>query len=200
VVIFLGDYVDRGPESRETLNIVGAVSRQSGLEVRMLRGNHEEALCLFLDDAQYGPAWANHGGLTTLSSYGVELPASGDAAAWEACRLSFNEALPDVHRRLLEQMETTAVYGDYLFVHAGVRPGVPLHEQVDEDLLWIRDAFLNAVAPCEKVVVHGHTPTMEPFVGRWRIGLDTGAYATGVLTSVRLLNEDQHILRAQLDR
>ena len=200
VVVFLGDYVDRGPESKATLSLVDTVSQQSGLEVRLLRGNHEEALCLFLEDSKFGPAWATHGGLMTLASYGVDLPSGADEIAWEACRLAFSAALPQDHRRLLARMESKAQYGDYLFVHAGVRPGVPIADQVDEDLLWIRDAFLNAEAPCEKVVVHGHTPSMDPFVGRWRIGLDTGAYATGVLSAIRLLDEGQHILRAQIDR
>src|SRR5581483_9520913 len=103
---------------------------------------------------------------------------------WERARQAFAERVPPAHLSFLDRLEPMAVYGDYAFVHAGVRPGVALNEQDEHDLLWIRDEFLNETRPSEKVIVHGHTPAEAPYLDHRRIGVDTGAYATGVLTAV----------------
>jgi serine/threonine protein phosphatase 1 len=198
VLIFLGDYVDRGASSKGVIDRVIALKAGSEFEVRALKGNHEEALLAFLEDADFGLVWCAQGGARTLSSYGVTAPAPDmDARDWRGTREAFAAALPLAHWGFLAGLELTAVYGDYLFVHAGVRPGVALSEQSEHDLLWIRREFLNADRPSEKIVVHGHTPTQDAFLGEHRIGIDTGAYATGVLTAVRLYDADRRLIQSR---
>jgi serine/threonine protein phosphatase 1 len=164
-----------------------ALGAEGDFDVKALKGNHEEALLTFLEDATFGPAWCEHGGAQTLSSYGVQppIPRAGEAD-WETVRLALVEALPAAHRRFFEDLELFAVHGDYVFVHAGLRPGVPLDRQTPRDLMWIRQPFLDSAGPFDKIVVHGHTAANAAFFGSQRIGIDTGAYATGVLTAVRL--------------
>ena len=198
VIIFVGDYVDRGPDSRGVVDSILALARDPGLEVRALKGNHEEQLLLFMSDPNAGPAWAAFGGAETLSSYGAPRPAARtDVAAWEEVRQAFCERLPADHRAFFESLELAVICGDYIFVHAGVRPGIPLNQQSERDLLWIRDDFLSALEPFEKVVVHGHTPEAEPHDGRNRIGIDTGAYATATLTAVRLYGDQRLFLQTR---
>jgi serine/threonine protein phosphatase 1 len=196
-LVFVGDYVDRGPDSKGVIDEVIKLRREGRFEVRALMGNHEETLLAFLTNPAVGPAWADFGGLNTLESYKVAPPSlRSDAAAWASASEALARALPADHLAFLRGLELTASYGDYLFVHAGVRPGVPLSAQREHDLLWIREEFLNAKAPCAQVVVHGHTPEAEPFLGRYRVGIDTGAYATGVLTAVRLFGVERRLLQA----
>jgi serine/threonine protein phosphatase 1 len=197
VLIFVGDYVDRGASSKGVIDRVIALEREGAFELRALKGNHEEALLAFLDDANFGPTWCENGGAQTLSSYGVTPPKLRIAAdEWGKARDAFAQALPPEHLDLLVRLELTAVYGDYVFVHAGLRPGVPLNAQRERDLLWIRNDFLNAPGPFDKIVVHGHTPAEEAFMGAHRIGIDTGAYATGVLTAVRLRDGDRRFIQS----
>ena len=196
-LVFLGDYVDRGPESRSVLDQVIALADCGLFEIRALKGNHEDALFSFLESAGFGATWEDFGGRETLMSYGVTPPRIGaPIEEWEQTRAAFDAALPREHRAFLSGLEMMAVYGDYAFVHAGVRPGVSLEKQSERDLLWIRDDFLRAKGPFDKVIVHGHTPEPEPYLGRFRIGIDTGAYATGALTAVRLSGTEQTILQA----
>jgi len=198
-LVFLGDYVDRGDDSKAVVDQLIALKAAGRFEVRALKGNHERVLLDFLEDAAVGPAWEDFGGRQTLISYGVSaLGARISAQAWEDVRLAFREALPKDHFAFLESLELTAEFGDYVFVHAGLRPGVALAEQREHDLLWIRDTFLQGQGFFDKVVVHGHTPSPEPYIGDFRIGIDTGAYATGVLTAVRLIDADQTILAASI--
>jgi serine/threonine protein phosphatase 1 len=194
-LVFLGDYVDRGPDSKSVIDQLIALTASDRFEVRALKGNHEETLLAFLKEAGLGPTWEDFGGKQTLLSYGVASPSlRSQAVEWEKTRQAFDEALPRNHLAFLDNLELMAVYGDYAFVHAGVRPGVAVTAQREHDLLWIRDEFLQAKGPFGKVIVHGHTPSIEPFVGPFRIGIDTGAYATGVLTAVRLRDAEQTIL------
>lgn len=197
-LVFLGDLVDRGPASAGVIDRVVELSRDPAWDVTVLKGNHEEALLLFLEDPGFGPTWAEHGGAATLAAYGVRPPAARtDAAGWIAARDAFAAALPAEHLDLLRGLRLWAEHGDYLFVHAGVRPGVPLERQDPRDLLWIRGEFLGADRACERVVVHGHTPAEAAWLGRWRIGLDTGAYATGRLTAVRLDGTEQTLIEVR---
>lgn len=201
MLVFLGDYVDRGPESAGVINRILRLKSKPAFEVRTLKGNHEEALLQFLGDPNFGQTWADHGGLATLSSYGVQPPIGRlEPDAWERAREAFDATLPAPHRQFYEGLELTVAVGDYLFVHAGVRPGVPLEEQSERDLLWIRSEFLQAPGPFGKVVVHGHTPMEEPQIMPHRLGIDTGAYATGVLTAVRLNGSDATVLQARIGR
>ncbi|MCR5876529.1 serine/threonine protein phosphatase [Phenylobacterium sp. J426] len=183
-VVFLGDYVDRGPDSRGVIDSLLAFRRVAGCEVRFLRGNHDDTVLNFLADPAAGPTWIDYGGGATLESYGAPLPsARGDEAGWAATRAAFAELLPGEHRAFFEELEYCAEYGDYFFAHAGARPGVPLEDQSAQDLMWIRDSFLRAKFVWPKTIVHGHTPEEKAVVSHRRIGLDTGAYATGRLTA-----------------
>jgi serine/threonine protein phosphatase 1 len=199
VLIFVGDYVDRGVSSKGVVERLIALQRSEAFELRALKGNHEEALLAFLQDPNFGPTWCEHGGTQTLVSYGVNPPALRmDADEWAKTRDAFAAALPNEHFRFLDGLELTAVYGDYVFVHAGLRPGVSLDAQREHDLLWIRDEFLSARLPFEKTVVHGHTPAEEAFMGPHRIGIDTGAYATGILTAVRLEDAARRFIQSSV--
>lgn len=198
LIVFLGDYIDRGAESSGVIEQILSLRRQARFEVRCLKGNHEQALLQFLDDPGFGPAWVGHGGGPTLMSYGIAPPQMrSDEEGWAATRLAFRAALPPKHLDFFESLELSLVVGDYLFVHAGVRPGVPLAHQSEQDLLWIRGEFLNDVNGFEKMIVHGHTPVDRPYVGRSRIAVDTGAYATGLLSAARLIDRDRDFLEAR---
>jgi serine/threonine protein phosphatase 1 len=198
VVVFLGDYVDRGPGSRGVIETVMRLKATPEIELRALKGNHEQAMLAFLDDPEYGPAWLQNGGAATLASYGVGAPQTRiQPEEWQQAREKFAEAIPPDHLQFLRDLELRAEYGDYVFVHAGLRPGVPIERQTEQDMLWIRYEFLQEKRPFEKVVVHGHTPEPEPFFGEVRLGLDTGAYATGVLTAARLHGTQQSMIQAR---
>lgn len=202
LLILLGDYVDRGPASAQVVERILKLTDEPAFEVRALKGNHEEALLQFRDEPGFGQTWVEHGGAATLASYGVQPPVTRtDPDAWETARVAFRDALPASHKAFYEGLEIMITVGDYAFVHAGVRPGVPLDRQVERDLLWIRAEFLQSTAKFEKIIVHGHTPMEEPQViaGR-RIGIDTGAYATGLLTAVRLDDSGHQILQGRAVR
>jgi len=180
VEVFLGDYVDRGPDSARTLDLLIARSLQH--ETVFLKGNHEAFLLEVLRDPAKLEEWRQFGGLETLMSYGIQPSINPDAE--ERIRLikELNEVMPPDHLRFLRSLRPSFVCGDFLFVHAGVRFGIPLAEQREADLLWIRNEFLDADEKFEKFIVHGHTPVREPDLRRNRINIDTGAYATGNLT------------------
>ena len=198
LLVFLGDYVDRGPDSRGVIDAVLALEAAGDFEVIALKGNHEDALLRFLRDPGFGPNWLMNWGETTLRSYGVRLPTPGDEAVETArVQAELAAALPAAHRAFLGRLATSVSVGDYHFVHAGVRPGVPLAVQAEQDLLWIRHEFLESEADFGKVVVHGHTPSNRPELKANRIGIDTGVYYSGVLTAVRLEGTDQRIIQAK---
>jgi serine/threonine protein phosphatase 1 len=136
-----------------------------------------------LVDPTIGDAWRNFGGIETLESYGVT-HASGKN--WSQTRSEFAAALPRAHLEFFKNLKLHVSIGDYLFVHAGLKPRVPLDEQSETDLLWIREEFLDSAVNFGRVVVHGHTPTDVPVVRANRIGIDTGAYMTNNLTAVIL--------------
>jgi serine/threonine protein phosphatase 1 len=187
VLIGLGDYVDRGPQTRELVDKLVTLRAHGKIESHFLLGNHEQIMLAFLSDPKAGPAWCEFGGRETLMSYGVTPPEDPmDAAAWEQASQAFNAALPETHRAFFNSLSLSHEVGDYVFVHAGFRPGVPLEAQTEEDMLWIRRPFLNDRRPFSKVVVHGHSPTLMAHIDDRRIGLDTRAYATHVLSALRL--------------
>lgn len=196
-VVFLGDYVDRGPDSARVLEALCRLKTSAPFDLCLLKGNHEEALLRFLDSPGDGAAWIAYGGAAALAAYGVHPPAPDDSrAAYELARDQLLARMPASHLRLLQTLDLMAVIGGYAFVHAGVAPGEPLRRQAERDLLWIRREFLEASGPFERVVVHGHTwaddrPTVTPV----RIGLDTGAYETGVLSALRIEDEGLRLLQ-----
>jgi serine/threonine protein phosphatase 1 len=199
LVVFLGDYVDRGPDSRAVIDLILGLIDEDAFEVVALKGNHEDALVRFLAEPTYAPAWIANWGQATLRAYGIALPSGFDVAACEAAQAQFVQALPDSHRAFLDRLELSRTVGDYLFVHAGVRPGVALAEQDPRDLIWIRYDFLESDADFDKVVVHGHTPADRPERKANRINVDTGVYFSGVLTAVRLQGESVDFLHAGAD-
>lgn len=198
LLVFVGDYVDRGPDSRGVIDAILALEAGDEFEVAALKGNHEDALLRFLANAGFGPNWLTNWGEATLRSYGVRPPApGGEAAETPRVQAELLAALPPAHRAFLGRLATSLSVGDYLFVHAGVRPGVDLAAQAEQDLIWIRYEFLESDADFGKVVVHGHTPTDRPELKANRIGIDTGVYYSGVLTAVRLEGTGQRIIQAR---
>lgn len=195
-IVFLGDYVDRGDDSAGVISYLAQNPRLRRFSRTYLKGNHEATLLDFLDDSAIGPQWARFGGLDTLASYKVRPPEAATPEAWERVRSDFAAALPASHKAFLTSLELSAERGCYLFVHAGVNPDRPLWDQDPDDLMWIRDAFLTDDRALERVIVHGHTPHDRPFMDRRRIGVDTGAYASGLLSAVRLDGEAVAFLSA----
>ncbi len=196
ILVFLGDYVDRGFQSKAVLDLL-LTDRLSGFETYFLKGNHEAAMLQFLQDPSIGPRWAEYGGVETLVSYNVQPPRTRtNLEEWELASEQLNAAMSDGHKHFLHNLDLSVRIGDYLFVHAGVRPGVALDQQTERDLLWIREDFLQDRRQCEAVIVHGHTPTSAPFRDSRRIGIDTGAYLSGRLTAVRLEGDTVEFLTA----
>jgi serine/threonine protein phosphatase 1 len=183
-IVFIGDYIDRGVQSRDVIDQVLAIS-PSAFDVFCLRGNHESELLTFLEHPETGARWMNLGGRETLYSYGVKAPGPAPSDMQRAAR-DLCAAMPEAHLNFLRSLKLYVQLGDYLFVHAGLRPGRPLSRQSEIDLLEIRDPFLNSKQRWPFVVVHGHCPVPKAAVERGRISLDTGAYATGKLSAVRL--------------
>lgn len=195
VLVYLGDYVDRGGQSSAVIDHLLA-SPPDGFERIFLTGNHEEFVLRFLESPADGSVWLNNGGRETLLSYGVALPAgmpSPDDIG--RVREDLVTRLPRSHLAFLRSLALTHVEGDYLFVHAGIRPGVKLTDQRPDDLLWIRGAFLDSTVDHGHIVVHGHTVSDEPDVRHNRIGIDTGAYATGRLTALILSGAERQFVQ-----
>ncbi len=191
-LVFVGDYVDRGPDSRGVIERLLSLPRQ--FEPHFLRGNHDQAVLDFLKDPEFYRTWKGFGGQETLLSYGVRPPKFDDIKSIGEAHAQFLAAFPEAHLRFLEALELSREIGDYFVVHAGVRPGVALGAQNSEDLLWIRDNFLFSDNDFGKIIVHGHTPVEAPIRRRNRIGIDTGAYATGRLTALILEGSDWRFL------
>ncbi len=192
VEIFLGDYIDRGPQSRQVLDRL--IARSQVHEVVCLKGNHETYIASILSDPAVLSEWRLYGGFETLLSYGVVPSLNLDADEQAKLSEAFGHALPESHRQFLDRLRTSFTCGDFFFAHAGVRPGVPLAEQREQDLLWIREDFLLCNEDFGKVIVHGHTPVREPDIRPNRINIDTGAYATGQLTCLILEKDEIHLI------
>jgi len=191
VIVYLGDFVDRGYQSREVLDhLLGP--GPAGFERVFLQGNHEEFLLRFLNDSSIARSWFSNGGLETMMSYGVQVSMS--ASDTSRVQADFKSALPDAHRAFLEALPSMHQEGDYVFVHAGIRPGVALDAQDPEDLRWIRSDFLEDTRDHGAVIVHGHTVVENPVNRPNRICVDTGAYATSELTCVVLHGYEREFL------
>ena len=193
VVVYLGDYIDRGQDSFGVIDTL-VNAPLPGFESVHLRGNHEDFLLSFVETGEQGENWFFNGGITTMKSYGVT--AKGAAGRNTAIlRENLIDAMPANHLSFFKGLTLTHTEGDYLFVHAGIRPGVPLSHQKPEDLMWIRTPFLHAEGGFGHVVVHGHTPDFEPVVRENRIGVDTLAYRSGCLTCLVLEGEHRRFLQ-----
>jgi serine/threonine protein phosphatase 1 len=179
VEVYLGDYVDRGPCSPEVIELLIERQRQQPSMI-CLKGNHEQMLLEALDDATAFHRWLVSGGETTLASFrgrSITSPIN-----LETLRQEFKQILPEAHLAFLSSLPAIHARAGFLFVHAGIRPGVPIDDQPEADLLWIREPFLSSHADFGAIVVHGHTRAPEPVFRANRIGLDTGAYFSNVLT------------------
>jgi serine/threonine protein phosphatase 1 len=187
VEIFVGDYVDRGPDSRQVIERL--IARQRSHPVICLKGNHESFLAQFTNNPAILDDWQRVGGLETLMSYGLAPSINADAATQTALAAALEQAMPQSHRQFLGELKSSFTCGDFYFVHAGVRPGVPLSDQREQDLLWIRNEFLHCEDDFGKIVVHGHTPVPHIDIRPNRINIDTGAYATGKLSCLVLQDE-----------
>jgi serine/threonine protein phosphatase 1 len=188
LLVFLGDYVDRGLNSRDVLS--GLAQPAFSDRAVFLRGNHEAMMLEFLADPGTGPRWIANGGLETLHSYGVDVVGIRGSQRVDEAHQSFTKIIPRSHVDFLRGTRLSFVSGDYFFCHAGVRPGVRLDSQKADDLMWIREPFVNYNRSFGKIIVHGHSPVQEPEVLTNRINIDTGAYITGNLTCI-MLEADQ---------
>ena len=196
-LVFLGDYIDRGHDSRRVVDMLLS-DLPEGFDVHFLKGNHESIMLDFLEDPSYLGQWLANGADATFRSYGMdvaELIRKG--APPETWRRAFLASLPEAHRDFFETLELAVSFGDYFFVHAGVRPGVPLEAQDPKDLIWIRSPFLQSDEDFGKIVVHGHTPRPTPEIRANRIGIDTGAVFTDRLTALRLEDGSRRLLQVE---
>ncbi|RIJ20477.1 serine/threonine protein phosphatase [Henriciella barbarensis] len=195
-IIFLGDLIDRGPSSRGVIEKLMDY-KPAHAKCHFIMGNHEEALVRGLrGEPDQLDGWLKHGGDATAESYGIDqayLRRQGN----EALEHALISAIPDRHVEFMAGFLDRIQFGDYLMVHAGIRPGIPIEDQHPSDLRWIRREFLDSQKDHGFVIVHGHT--VEPEISNQlnRIGIDTGAYDTGVLTAVRLEGEDVCFLQAR---
>ncbi len=214
VVVYLGDYVDRGPDSRGVVELLIG-EPLAGFESVHLLGNHELFMRRFLDGEDVASVWIMNGGGATLRSYGLDVaalngpgPGTGIGPRTGAgprtrigddarnLRDALVPAVPAAHRAFLDGLTLSHVEGGYFFTHAGVRPGVPLAAQEADDQLWIREPFLGSTADHGKVVVHGHSTVAEVAVRPNRIGIDTGACYGGRLTALVLEGDGRRFLQA----
>lgn len=194
-IVFLGDYIDRGPSVREALNLM-RTGLPAALHPVYLRGNHEDQLLRLLNGNFSDTAnWLKFGGEATLMSYGINPFSANFKNNFKNIQQALTTAMPAADIAFLTETQTSWICGDYYFVHAGIRPEIPLTEQEDIDLLWIRQEFLNSKIEHEKYIVHGHTISTAPEVLANRAGIDTGAYATGKLTCLKLEADTKHIFQ-----
>ena len=194
LAVTVGDYIDRGPDSATVLDRLAA--GPFPMPYVALKGNHEVLLDAFLREPETACDWRLWGGSETLHSYGVDVSGIMRGTEYEQAAASLQAAIPARHVDFLASLKLSLTVGRYFICHAGVRPGVPLDRQSEDDLLWIREDFLNSRADFGKIVVHGHTPTREPELRPNRINVDTGAFITGRLTCAVLKDERVKFLSA----
>lgn len=183
-LVYLGDYIDRGPNSAGVIDHLLAPA-PAGFTRTFLAGNHEVMMLDYLAELPKDDIWLGNGGLDTLRSYGLDTDRFQQASRRGRDDM-INSTLPSEHRDFLALCALGLSLPGVTFVHAGLKPGIPLKQQKERDLLWIRDEFLQATWPADQLIVHGHTPAEEPQLAIGRLGIDTGAFATGRLTAVRL--------------
>jgi serine/threonine protein phosphatase 1 len=194
-LVLLGDLIDRGPDSAGVIDFV-LRARTLLPNMILLMGNHEEMLLRVLDqDTAQFRDWLRFGGYECAQSYGVEVGRLALLDASDAAALVRSE-IPDAHIAFLESFVDSFQFGDYLFVHAGIRPGVAVEDQNIRDLRWIREEFLDSNVDHQFVIVHGHTISEEPDERPNRIGIDTGAYVSGILTALCLEGAERRYLHA----
>ena len=197
--VFLGDYIDRGVQSKQVLDyLIQLADKESGAQKPdFLLGNHEQVMRELVkkSDIKLLQDWMRFGGRETLMSYGIRPAMLATAGNLNTMLGDFLEKYPKTHHDYVCSMQTSVTYGDYFFCHAGARHGVPLLEQSEQDLVWIRRDFLANTKRFEKMIVHGHTISEEAELLPHRINVDTGAYATGCLTAIGLEGSNQWLVQ-----
>ncbi|MDO7840913.1 metallophosphoesterase family protein [Sphingomonas immobilis] len=195
-VILLGDLIDRGPDSAGVIDYL-LRARETLPNPVFIAGNHEEMLLRIAggEDEQLRD-WLAYGGDACVASYGLD-PKDLLAMPSKSAIRALRAAIPPAHLEFVGSFADSFKLGDYLFVHAGVRPGVALKDQTIADLHWIRDDFLNSPARLPYRVVHGHSITRTPDERDYRIGVDTGAYASGTLTAVRIEGTERSFITSR---
>lgn len=192
LTVTLGDYIDRGPNSR---GVIERLSRNPfPTQYIALRGNHEAMVEEFLTEPTSVQRWRRFGGLDTLHSYGVPTRDLANGTGFEVAARAFDTVMPKAHRQFLASLKPCFVFDGNYLCHAGVRPHVPLDQQKLEDLLWIRDEFLDSDVIFDKLIIHGHSPCEWPEIRRNRINIDTKAFASGRLTCLVLEGEEKRFL------
>lgn len=195
IVIYLGDYIDRGEQSSEVIDHLQN-KPLPGFESVYLRGNHEQTMLDFLQQPVVGCGWLTYGGLNTLVSYGIKIPKPPSAEQdYIALQNQLLKQLPEKHLSFLQDTRLSYSLGNYYFVHAGVKPGIALESQQPVDQLWIREEFLACRKYHEKIIVHGHSITDTPEFLPNRISIDTGAYMSGRLSALILENTLQRLIQ-----
>lgn len=197
VHVFLGDYIDRGSWSRETIDRL--IKHGEENESIFLRGNHELIAIACLSDRAKIDQWLRLGGMMTLASYGVAAELFANRKQIAEMQLAFHNALSPAHFQFFRSLRNSFSCGDYFFAHAGARPHVELSRQSESDLLWIRGEFLSSAYDFGKIIVHGHTPTRDVEVRANRINIDTGAFATGRLTCLVLEEKAVSVIDTSLN-
>jgi serine/threonine protein phosphatase 1 len=197
LICYLGDYIDRGPNSAQVIDRLcgpfdGNVARV------FLRGNHEDRMIDFLEDpVANGPGWIKFGGREALESYGLEVPEAIGQGDWTNLRDLLLSVLPDAHRDFLNGLKLGLIWHNYLLVHAGIDPTKPLTMQSAHDLMWMREPFLSCDVDWGLTVIHGHVIVDEPIFRRNRIGIDTGAYQSGLLTCLAITEHNTRLIQVR---
>lgn len=198
LLVFVGDLIDRGPSSAQVIERLRTYSRPN-IQTVFLLGNHEEVLLRILKgDTSLVSSWLQFGGMQCLQSYGLDATRIRGRPAEKVIELA-QGVVPPNHIEFLESFVDSCRFGDYLFVHAGIRPGVELDQQLQSDLRWIREPFLSDESDHGFVVVHGHTISNDVDDRHNRIGIDTGAYRTGILTSLAIDGLDRWLLSTRMN-
>lgn len=189
-IVNLGDHIDRGPRSADVIEHLLKPPPEGFVRVA-LRGNHEQMMLDFLNDPS-SAMWLEQGGFETVQSYGVDLQRKFAPHDFEQAFVAYvRSRVPPTHLSFIRELPLMLDLPGWIFVHAGIRPGLPLERQVAEDLIWIREPFLSSMPMPGTIVVHGHTPSREPVIRPGRIGIDTQCFATGRLTALRITQDGQ---------
>lgn len=196
-LVFLGDYIDRGLNSRGVIDKLIDLQTAQQPATTCLLGNHDQVLRKILNngDTQLAAQWLTFGGREAGLSYGVMPPRGTSPVELADYVAKLQTAIPEAHRAFFDTLHTSLTIGDYFFCHAGIRPGLPLSAQSEDDLVWSRAIFIPSTAQHEKIIVHGHTIVGAPETHPNRIAVDTGAYATGALTALALEKDQQWFIQ-----
>ena len=194
-LIYLGDYIDRGPNSKGVIDTILSTQLPNVTPITLM-GNHEQSMLGFLNDPEANSDWLKFGGAETILSYGVSIhPGTITAKILKETSESLNRVLPDAHRQFLLNLKESYILGDYMFVHAGIDPKRSIKKQRVQDLLWIRADFIEHSELYEKVIVHGHTIVSKTELYNNRIAIDTGAYYSGILTCLSIEGQERRIVQ-----